>query len=347
MALGWHTCAMVAIDNPILNSPLPRRRFVPQQRRTTLRRGSGYKESFKVINRYGDGPCACSSFLVPDAPHLLVFGPGYAGSAVARAAAMAGIAVTIASRHPAAGEVSFVAAEPAIAAATHLLATAPPGDAGDPILACHARVIAAAPRLVWIGYLSTTGVYGDRGGATVDEDTQPAPLSQRSRQRLAAEEAWELIAAGRALDIFRLGGIYGPGRSPFAALRAGTARPVAKPGHKFGRIHRDDIALAVLAALRQPNRPGVRHFNLVDNEPAEQDRVIEEAADLLGLAPPAVVPYADAQHGMSPMARSFWAESRIVSSRKTQAALGITWRYPSYREGLRAILIEEGGEGTA
>lgn len=281
-----------------------------------------------------------------EAPRLLVFGPGYAGSAVAQAARAAGVTVMIASRHPGAGEVPFENAASVVATATHLLATAPPADDGDPILAHHGTAIAAARNLVWIGYLSTTGVYGDRGGGIVDENTAPAPSSERSRRRLAAERAWGRIAAGRQLDIFRLAGIYGPGRSPFDALRAGAARSISKPGHKFGRIHRDDIALGVVAAMRQPGA-GTRHFNLVDDEPAEQAHVIEEAARLLGMTPPAAVPYEEALPGMSLMAWSFWAENRIVSSRQTQAELGITWRYPTYREGLRAILVEEGGESAA
>jgi nucleoside-diphosphate-sugar epimerase len=284
---------------------------------------------------------------VSDAPHLLVFGPGYAGSAIARAARSAGVNITIASRHPAAGEVPFENAVSAIATASQLLATAPPAENGDPILAHHGTAIAEARNLAWIGYLSTTGVYGDRRGGTVDENTPPLPSSERSRNRLAAERAWTQIAAGRRFDIFRLAGIYGPGRSPFHALRAGTARPIAKPGHKFGRIHRDDIALAVVAAMRQPPRPGTRYFNLVDDEPAEQARVIEEAARLLGQTPPAAVPYEEALPSMSAMARSFWAENRIVLSRQTQAELGIAWRYPSYREGLRAILVEESGQDAA
>ncbi len=130
-------------------------------------------------------------------------------------------------------------------------------------------------------------------------------------------------------------------------LRAGTARRIVKPGHAFGRIHRDDIARAVLAATRQAPLLGPRVLNLADDSPEETARVVEEAARLLGVEPPAAVPFAEAWAEMSPMARSFWAENRKVASRKTQAALGIAWRYPSYREGLRAIIGEERGEGSA
>ncbi|MCB4820722.1 Rossmann-fold NAD(P)-binding domain-containing protein [Roseicella aerolata] len=281
---------------------------------------------------------------------LVVAGLGYSGIAVARAAAAAGWQVSGTARDPGrvvppegVAVVAFEAAGEAIAAATHLLVTTPPGEAGDPVLAAHAGAIRAAPGLRWIGYLSTTGVYGDRGGAAVDETTPPAPGQARSRRRLAAEQAWAALAGGRAVDLFRVGGIYGPGRSSFDDLRAGTARRTIRPGHLFGRIHRDDIALAVLAALRQAPPPGLRVLHLVDDEPAESAAVVEEAARLLGLAPPPAIPFEQAWPAMSPMARSFWAERRVVTNKATKAALGIAWRYPSYREGLRAILAEEGG----
>jgi nucleoside-diphosphate-sugar epimerase len=209
------------------------------------------------------------------------------------------------------------------------------------VLHAHASAIVAAPRLRWIGYLSTTGVYGDRGGAWVDESTPPAPGQERSQRRLAAERAWSELADTRAVDLFRLAGIYGPGRSALDDLRAGRARRIVKPGHEFGRIHRDDIVAAVLAAAGQTLPPGVRVLNLNDAEPAEPAAVVEEAARLLGIAPPPAVPFAEAEAAMSPMARGFWAESRRVASAGTQAALGLRWRYPTFREGLRAILAEE------
>jgi len=241
--------------------------------------------------------------------------------------------------------VPFEAAGDAIAGATHLLSTVPPGESGDPVLARHGAAIAAAPGLRWIGYLSTTGVYGDRGGGWVDEATEPRPSGPRGERRLAAELAWRAVATGRALDLFRLAGIYGPGRSALDQIRAGTARPVARPGHAFGRIHRDDVVAAVLAAMRQTRPPGARVLNLADDEPAESAEMIAEAARLLGAPAPVPVPFA--WETMSPMARSFWAENRKVASRATQAALGLRWRHPSYREGLRAILVEEGSEGRA
>lgn len=279
---------------------------------------------------------------------LVVAGLGYSGAAIAAAARDAGFLVTGTARDPGAvspppgvGVVAFAAAAPAIMAATHLVVTAAPDAAGDPVLAAHGAAVAAAPGLRWVGYLSTTGVYGDRGGGRVNEATPPAPGQERSLRRLAAEQAWAGHAPGRAVDLFRVGGIYGPGRTPFAELRAGTARRVVKPGHVFGRIHRDDIAGAVLAAMLRRAGPGVSVFNLVDDAPAENAAVIAAAAELLGVPAPAAVPYAEAIRTMSPMARSFWEESRLVDNAATKAALGLVWRYPTYREGLAASLVEE------
>ena len=231
--------------------------------------------------------------------------------------------------------------------ATHLLSTAGPNEAGDPVLTRYASAIAAAPGLRWVGYLSSTGVYGDRGGGWVDEETPVAPSADRGRRRVDAEDAWAGFADRRAVDIFRLAGIYGPGRSAFDDLRAGRARRLDKPGHQFGRIHRDDIAQAVVAAMGQDRPAGRRVLNLNDDEPAESAAVVAEAASLLGMAPPPMIPFATAWATMSPMARSFWAENRTVAGAKTKAALGITWRYPTYREGLRAILAEERGQCPA
>ena len=283
--------------------------------------------------------------------HLLLFGLGYCGSAVARGALAAGARVTVASRSEQVLEgadiLAFDEASPALAQATHVLATAPPGDAGDPALAIYQSAIHAAPALRWLGYLSTTGVYGDRGGSWVDEDTPVAADSARAARRVAAEQGWAEAGSGRAIDLFRLAGIYGPGRSPFAGILAGTARRVDKPDHCFGRIHRDDIAAAVLAAMRQDRPPGLRVLNLSDDEPAPTADVLAYAAELLGVPPPPLVPYEQALAGMSAMARSFWADNRRVRSARTQAALGMRWRYPTYREGLRAVLAQEAGERPA
>jgi nucleoside-diphosphate-sugar epimerase len=310
---------------------------------------------------------------------LLIFGAGYTGAAVLRAAAAAGLRATATSRTatgrtatgrtapgrtapgcavpgPTASRlVPFAAADAAIAAATHILSTvgpaampgaAPGQDAqADPVLARWGEAIARAPALRWIGYISSTGVYGDRQGGWVDERTAPAPGQDRSRRRRQAEREWERFADRYAVDLFRTAGIYGPGRSALDELRAGRARRVLRPGHCFGRVHVDDIAGAVLAAARQDRPPGLRVLHLADDAPAESAAVIEEAARLLGVEPPAAIPYEQA--AMSDMARSFWAEDRKVHSRLTQQWLGRNWLYPSYREGLRAILAEQRAEDAA
>jgi nucleoside-diphosphate-sugar epimerase len=283
---------------------------------------------------------------------LTVVGLGYTGRAIAARAARAGWRVVATAREPAA-----VAAPPGVALArfadpswlteaTHLVVTAPPGEAGDPVWAAHPAALTAAP-LRWVGYISTTGVYGDRGGGWVDEATPPAPGQPRSARRRDAEIQWEALAGRVAVDLFRTGGIYGPGRSALDDVRAGTARRVVKPGHAFGRIHRDDIARALLAAAARPPAPGVRVLHLVDDEPAEPARVTEEACRLLGVAPPPETPFAEAWARMSEMGRSFWAENRRVANGATKRALGLDWAFPTYREGLRAILFEERGEGSA
>ena len=284
---------------------------------------------------------------------VLVFGLGYSGVAIAEAARSVGFHVTGTTRSGLArsglarselvGSIPFDAAEPAIQSATHLLTTAGPDEAGDPVLVRYASAIAVAPRLRWIGYLSSTVVYGDRDGGWVDEETPVAPSQDRGQRRVDAEDAWSRFAGRCAVDIFRLAGIYGPGRSAFDDLRAGLVRRMHKPGHQFGRIHRDDIARAVVAAMRQDRPAGRRVLNLADDEPSESAAVVTEAAALLGVTPPPLVAFEDALPTMSPMARSFWAENRRVASAKTKAALGIGWLYPTYREGLRAILAEERG----
>lgn len=276
------------------------------------------------------------------AMRLVVFGNGYTGHAIAVAARRDGTAVTVTSRTPGGGDVvDFATLD--LGGVTHVVSTAPPGDGPDPVLAVHGAALAASATLRWAGYLSTTGVYGDRAGGWVDEATAVAPGQDRSRRRVAAEQEWAALAGGVAVDLFRVAGIYGPGRSALDDLRAGRARRVSRPGHAFGRIHRDDIARAVLAAAAQDRAPGLRVLHLADDEPAAGADVTAEAARLLGTVPPPLVPFAQAEPGMGAMARSFWSENRRVSSRWTQQALGLRWRYPSYREGLAAILAEEVG----
>jgi nucleoside-diphosphate-sugar epimerase len=274
---------------------------------------------------------------------LLIFGLGYSGTAIARAARAAGFTVSGTTRAGSDGSIRFDMAEATIWSATHLVSTVGTDADGDPVLARYAAAIAAAPELRRIGYLSSTVVYGDRAGGWVDEDTPAAASQGRGQRRLEAEDGWARFADTRAVDIFRLAGIYGPGRSAFDDLRAGRARRMIKPGHQFGRIHRDDIAHAVVAAMLQDRPAGRRVLNLADDESSESAEVVTEAAALLGVSPPPEVTFEDALAAMSPMARSFWAENRKVASTKTKAALGISWLYPSYREGLRAILAEESG----
>ena len=271
----------------------------------------------------------------------MVVGLGYSGAAVAAAARHAGwdvLGTTRGALGP--DQLSFAQAGAALGGVTHLLMTAPPGEAGDPFLAAHGAALPGD--LCWAGYLSTTGVYGDRGGGWVDEATPPAPGHPRSIRRLAAEEAWRAAAKGRfALDVFRVAGIYGPGRSALDDLRAGEARRTHKPGHAFGRIHVADIARAVLAAMARPPE-AARVLHLSDDAPAESAVVVEYAAGLLGVPPPPLRDYATAEPAMSEMARSFWSENRRVGNAATHAALSIEWLYPTYREGMAAI-IREGG----
>jgi nucleoside-diphosphate-sugar epimerase len=216
-----------------------------------------------------------------------------------------------------------------------LLISASPGEAGDPVLACLAEAIAGG-RTRSIVYLSTIGVYGDSGGAWVDEDTQPRPGSPRSTARLAAEEAWRRLGAehGKSVAVLRLAGIYGPGRNALVTLANGTARRIVKPGQVFNRIHVTDIAQAIDACFAQ-HADGV--FNLADDEPAPPQDVIAFAAELMGKAPPPEIPFEEARATMSAMAQSFYAENRRVRNGKLKQVLGVRLAFPTYREGLRTL----------
>lgn len=276
--------------------------------------------------------------------NLLIFGFGYSGRAIARAAVRAGWRVSATTRaevkpEPGVDLVTFSQAELALRRATHVVSTAAPNEAGDPVLAAYGTVLSSLPDL-WLGYLSTTGVYGDAKGAWVEESTPPNPGLERTRRRVVAELAWAELA--NPLAVFRLAGIYGPGRSMLDDLRTQQARHIVKPDQLFGRIHRDDIALMVLAAATQKAK-GI--FNGVDDEPAAPADVVCEAARLLGVPPPPPVLFEQAALSMSPMARSFWAENRRVSAAQTKSELALSWRYPTYREGLAAILAEEQAQG--
>ncbi|MBF9058733.1 NAD-dependent epimerase/dehydratase family protein [Rhodobacterales bacterium HKCCSP123] len=230
-----------------------------------------------------------------------------------------------------------------LAWASHVLITAGPEDGHDPVLA-HAReaFADAADGLVWVGYLSTTGVYGDHSGGWVDEETPLTPSTARGRARVAAEGEWQALyhAHGLPLHIFRLAGIYGLGRGPFAKVREGTARRIVKPGQVFSRIHVEDIAQVLIASMAHPQAGAI--YNLCDDDPAPPQDVIAHAAELLGLPLPPEVPYDEAD--LSPMARSFYAESKRVDNRRMKEELGVRLRYPDYRAGLAALLSADGGE---
>ncbi|MHC2282694.1 nucleoside-diphosphate-sugar epimerase [Bradyrhizobium diazoefficiens] len=217
-----------------------------------------------------------------------------------------------------------------------LLISIPPGSAGDPAIAACADVLAAG-RQRKIIYLSTIGVYGDHAGSWVDESTPPQAALDRTRMRLAAEQAWTDIGRGD-VAILRLAGIYGPGRNALVTLRAGTARRIIKPGQVFNRIHADDIASAIMAAIRHQ---GSGTWNICDDEPAPPQDVIAYAAQLMGVAPPPEEAFETAE--MSAMARSFYASSARVSNAKLKRELGVTLAYPTYRHALDALW--RAGEG--
>jgi dTDP-4-dehydrorhamnose reductase len=219
---------------------------------------------------------------------------------------------------------------------THLLLSAPPGDNGDPLLAQHRVEVERAPNLQWIGYLSTIGVYGNRNGEWVDETDTPEPSSQRSRRRLAAEQDWLRTGdkRGCTCQIFRLAGIYGPGRSAIEKVQAGTARSIIKPGQVFNRIHVDDIATTVERAIAGHGTESI--YNVTDNEPAPPQDVVAYAADLLRQPPPPCVNIDEA--GLSEMGRSFYTENKRVRNHRIKNDLGVQLRYPTYREGLAGIL---------
>lgn len=263
------------------------------------------------------------------AMHLLVLGLGY--TAARFAAAFPGTVTSVRSR-PGPGVLTLDSPElpAAIAAATHILSSVPPAATGeDPVLVAHGTALAAAPAR-WVGYLSSTGVYGDAGGAWVDE---ASPLRGRRSGRLAADEAW--TALHPAARVFRLPGIYGPGRSALDRLRAGPVARIDLPGHVFSRIHVDDIVGALIASLTK-GAPGL--YNLADDEPAPGEEVTAHAARLLGQAPGPLQSLAEAQ--LSPMGRAFYAECRRVANGKMTRDLDYELRYPDYRTGLAACFRE-------
>ena len=282
---------------------------------------------------------------------LLSFGHGYSARALARRLVARGWRVIGTTRSEEKARVleaegvepvlSLEHAAEHLAEATHVLVSAGPDAEGDPVLrACGAAIADAAEGLAWVGYLSTTGVYGDRAGGCVDESSDCNPSTRRGKWRLEAEQAWAAIP-GLALHIFRLAGIYGPGRGPFSKVKAGTARQIIKPGQVFSRIHVEDIATVLEASIARPNPGAV--YNVCDNEAAPPQDVLAHAARLLDLPPPPEVAFEDAD--MSPMARSFYAESKRVDNTRIREELGVDLAYPDYRVGLAALLAEAQGGG--
>ncbi|KZD05391.1 SDR family oxidoreductase [Oceanibaculum pacificum] len=217
---------------------------------------------------------------------------------------------------------------------THILSSIPPADGRDPVLALHGADLRALPGLRWAGYLSTTGVYGEKEGGWVDEQTPLSASTPSGQARVAAEAEWR--SSGLPVHFFRLAGIYGPGRSAIEQLRAGTARRIVKPGQVFNRIHADDIGSVLIASLDRPD-PGAA-YNLADDEPASSADVIAYAAGLLGIEPPPEIPFEQAE--LSPMGRAFYSENKRVSNARLKRDLGVALAYPTYREGLAAILTE-------
>ncbi|RVU19442.1 SDR family oxidoreductase [Methylobacterium oryzihabitans] len=229
-----------------------------------------------------------------------------------------------------------------LAASDAVLVSIPPDDGGDPALVRYADALAAGPAR-WIGYLSTIGVYGDQGGAWIDEATPPAPTHQRTRDRVAVEEAWLDFGrrTGKAVQVFRLSGIYGPGRNPFVKLREGRSQRIVKAGQVFNRIHVADIAATLAASLDRPHPGAV--YNVTDDEPAPPQDVTAHAAGLAGLPLPPEVDFESAP--LSPMARSFYGENKRVRNARIKAELGVALAYPTYREGLAALKDEGAAAG--
>lgn len=281
----------------------------------------------------------------PSASRLVCLGLGYTAEALARRLAARGFAIVGTTRDvdrkraslgPDADAWALIAwdgsaplPEALLAGATHVLHSIMPDAAGDPVLRGLANAMESMPAVQWIGYLSTTGVYGDHAGAWVDETTVPEPSKDRTRRRLVAERAWQQLGA----HVFRLAGIYGPGRSALDRVRKGDT-PIDKPGKCFNRIHVDDIASVLEASIARPN-PG-RIYDVADGSPASQVELLAYAAELLGLPLAPTIPFDEAE--LSPMARSFWEDDVKIRARRIRDELGVTLAYPDYRVGLRACL---------
>lgn len=284
--------------------------------------------------------------------HLLCFGLGFSAAVLAQRLSARGWTISATSRSQKGADaisghgyrgLVFDGTTPLPAGAfdgvSHVVASAPPGDDGDPVLRRHREDFAGrADQFSWIGYLSTTGVYGDHGGGWVTEDTPLTPNTARGEKRLLAETKWLDLWRDHRLPVhlFRLAGIYGPGRNQVLSVLDGSAKRVIKPGQVFSRIHVEDIANVLEASIARPH-PGTA-YNVCDDEACPPQDVVEFAANLLGLPVPPDVPFDEA--ALSPMARSFFADSKRVSNARIKAELGVALNYPTYREGLAAIARE-------
>ena len=285
-------------------------------------------------------------------PHLFCFGLGYSASWLARELSRQGWKVSGTHRSGddvAGGALPFDRDHPlddfdaVFADVTHVLLSVPPDAAGDPVLDLHGEdLLRHSDHIEWLGYLSTVGVYGDTGGKPVSETSRLLPTQERSRFRALAETRWQNLAmrGQLPLHVFRLAGIYGPGRSPLDKVRAGRAQRIAKPGHLFSRIHVADIANVLKASMAKPRPGGI--YNVCDDDPAEPSAVIAYACELLGVEMPAEVPFEDALPTMSTMAQTFWADNRLVMNDRIKDELGVTLDYPDYKSGLQAVLAVEG-----
>jgi len=290
-------------------------------------------------------------------PRLFCFGIGFSAEALTRHLSVADWTVsgtvrdpdkarTLVARgvdaHVWSGEALGDALRAKLHASSHVLVSVPPGEGGDPVLNAASGAIRTMPALAWLGYLSTTGVYGDTDGAWVDEDAPTNPSSERSRRRVAAEQGWQMLHSAHdvPVHIFRLAGIYGPGRSVFDQIRDRRAKRINKPGHAFSRIHVDDVARVLAASIAKPN-PGTI-YNVCDNEPAPPAEVTAYACELLGKEPPPLEEFDALKERMSPMALSFWNDNRRVDNTRIRRDLGVTLRHPDYRSGLQEILVEDG-----
>ena len=306
-----------------------------------------------------------------NAPHLFCFGLGYTGTALAHQLIDDGWRVSGTCREPSQIDLftsfgisafEFSGTEysdgllNALRDSTHVLSTVPPSPdtGGDPVWRVFGKHLGGMTHLEWIGYLSTTGVYGDTGGEEVTEAAPPAPTGARGERRVAAEQAWLSLNVDHDLPghVFRLPGIYGPGRSALDQARNHSdtnpksrinhkSRRILKPGHLFNRIHVDDIVQTLCASTTQPNGGAI--YNVCDDEPATPADVTTFACGLAGVTPPPLVPFDEAKETMSDMALSFWCDNRRVSNARIKDELGVELLYPTYRDGLTAIWAEELG----